>query len=42
VQQKIYEVILRGGKGSVLPIGEYTPERYEKAVDSHIKVLLSF
>ncbi len=39
IQDKIWNVILKGGKGTVLDFKEFTPESFEKAMDQNPKVM---
>lgn len=40
IQDKIYDVILNGGEGTVVPIDEYDPVEFEKRITAHTKVLI--
>lgn len=42
IQEQIYRVILNEGRGTILPISEYTKERFEKMITEHPKILLQF
>jgi threonine 3-dehydrogenase len=42
IQKKIYEVMLNSGKGTVMPIAEFSPEKFEKSVLESIKLLVKF
>jgi len=35
-------VILAGGKGTILNIDDYSPDKMEEAITTHPKVLLQF
>ncbi len=39
IQEKIWSVILKGGKGTVLDFKTFTPESFEKAMNEHPKIL---
>ncbi|MFH1679668.1 MAG: alcohol dehydrogenase catalytic domain-containing protein [Candidatus Eisenbacteria bacterium] len=40
IQEKIHDVILRGGEDTVVPIAEFDPVSFEKKISSHPKVIL--
>ncbi|MEK7099204.1 MAG: alcohol dehydrogenase catalytic domain-containing protein [Patescibacteria group bacterium] len=42
IQERLFTVILNEGKGTILPIGEYTKEVFEKKMAEHPKILLQF
>jgi len=42
IQEKMYNVILDQGKGTILPISEYTKERFEDMMAKHPKFLIQF
>ena len=42
IQEQIYKIILNEGRGTILPISEYTKERFEKMIQEHPKILLQF
>jgi threonine 3-dehydrogenase len=42
VQEKLFNVILDRGNGTVLPIQEYTKERFEEMMKKHPKFLIQF
>ena len=42
IQEKIFKVILNGGNGTILPIGEYTKEVFEKKMAAYPKILIQF
>jgi threonine 3-dehydrogenase len=42
VQEKLFNIILDQGKDTVLPIGEYTKERFEAMMQKHPKFLIQF
>jgi threonine 3-dehydrogenase len=42
IQEKIWNVILQQGKGTVLPIEEYTKEKFEQLMLEHPKMLIKF
>ncbi len=42
LQGKIYEVIMNGGKETILSLADFTAAGLEKAMDEHIKVLIRF
>lgn len=42
VQEKLFNVILDRGHGTILPIQEYTKERFEEMMQKHPKFLLQF
>ncbi len=39
IQDAIWNVILKGGKGTLLPFSTFTPEAFEKAMAEHPKVI---
>ena len=39
IQDAIWNVILKKGEGTVLPMEQFTPERFEKAMNEHPKVV---
>ncbi|HEX5744206.1 MAG TPA: zinc-binding dehydrogenase, partial [Candidatus Saccharimonadales bacterium] len=39
VQQAIWDVILNSGEGTILPLGEFTPEKFEAAHKQHPKLI---
>ena len=42
IQEKIFDVILKQGNGTILPIADYTKEVFEKKMLEHPKILLKF
>jgi threonine 3-dehydrogenase len=42
VQEKLFNVILDRGHGTILPIGEYTKEKFERLMQEHPKFLIQF
>lgn len=42
VQEKLFNVILDRGHGTILPIGEYTKEKFEDMMAKHPKFLIQF
>ncbi len=42
IQEQIYKIILNEGRGTILPISEYTKERFEKMITEHPKILIQF
>ncbi|RPJ49072.1 MAG: theronine dehydrogenase [Candidatus Latescibacterota bacterium] len=42
IQQKIHDVILNGGEGTIVPIETFEKDSFEKTISSHPKVLLKF
>ena len=42
VQEKLFNVILDRGHGTILPIGEYTKEKFEEMMKEHPKFLIQF
>jgi threonine 3-dehydrogenase len=42
VQEKLFNIILDRGHGTILPIGEYTKERFEEMMVNHPKFLIQF
>ena len=42
VQEKLFNIILDRGQGTILPISEYTKERFEEMMAKHPKFLLQF
>ena|ERR1041385_7814651 len=41
IQNKIWDVILKGGSGTVIPFTDYTPDSFESALNNHPKVLFN-
>lgn len=39
VQDKIWEIILRGGNGTILPLSEFEPQAFEQKMDQYAKLL---
>ena len=39
IQEKIWNVILKGGKETILDFKSFTPESFEKAMDQHPKII---
>ena len=42
VQDKIWKIILKEGKGTILPLSEYTPEKFEEMMGEWPKILIKF
>jgi|SRR3989344_3035003 len=42
VQDKIWKVILKEGKGTVIPFSNYNPEEFEKVMSEHPKIIFKF
>ena len=42
VQEKLFNVILDRGQGTILPIEEYTKEKFEEMMAKHPKFLIQF
>lgn len=42
VQERLFTIMLCEGKDTILPIGEYTKERFEKKMAAYPKILLQF
>ncbi|MBI5428710.1 MAG: theronine dehydrogenase, partial [Nitrospinae bacterium] len=42
LQDKIYEVILNRGEGTVFPFREFDPVAFEKAIKEHPKIVLKY
>jgi threonine 3-dehydrogenase len=42
VQEKLFNIILDRGNGTILPISEYTKERFEEMMAKHPKFLIQF
>lgn len=42
IQEKLFNVILDHGQGTILPIAEYTKERFESMINTHPKFLIQF
>jgi len=42
IQDAIWNVILKGGKGTILDFAKFTPESFEKSMDEHPKVVFKF
>jgi threonine 3-dehydrogenase len=42
IQEKIFDVILNGGKDTVIPIENYDPADFEKRITEHPKVLIKW
>ena len=41
IQDKIWDIILNKGQGTILPLTEFTPERFETNLSAHPKTLVS-
>lgn len=39
IQDKIWNVVLKGGAGTVIPMQEFVPEQFESAMNEHPKIL---
>lgn len=42
IQEKMFTVILNEGRGTIMPIGEYTKDGFEKKMSEHPKFLIQF
>ncbi len=42
IQDKIFDIILKGGNGTIIPFEEYTSEMFEKKMQEHSKLLFKF
>jgi threonine 3-dehydrogenase len=42
IQKKIWEVMLKKGRGTVLDIKSFNPEKFEKKITTHPKILLKW
>ena len=42
VQEKLFNIILNRGKDTILPIGEYSKEKFEDMMQKHSKFLIKF
>ncbi|PIR96069.1 MAG: theronine dehydrogenase [Candidatus Doudnabacteria bacterium CG10_big_fil_rev_8_21_14_0_10_42_18] len=42
IQENMWNVILDQGRGTILPIGEYTKDRFEQMMREHPKLLIQF
>ena len=42
IQDKIFDIILKGGDGTIISLGEYTNEMFEKKMREHPKLLFKF
>lgn len=42
IQEKLFNIILQRGEGTILPIGEYTKTKFEALMQKHPKILLQF
>lgn len=42
IQNKIYNIILNRGRGTILPFADYTPVRFERLLADHPKFLIKF
>jgi hypothetical protein len=42
VQEKLFNVILDRGSGTILPIQEYNKEKFEEMMSKHPKFLIQF
>ena len=42
IQDKIFELVLNGGRDTVLDIADFTPERFEAMLGAHPKILVRF
>ena len=39
IQDDIWNVILKKGEGTILPMADFTPELFETAMEKHPKIL---
>lgn len=39
IQDKIWDIILEGGNGTIIPLKDFTPEHFEKELNDHAKLL---
>jgi threonine 3-dehydrogenase len=42
IQDRVFDVILEGGRGSIVPAREFEPESFEKKMMEHTKLLIRF
>ena len=42
IQEKLFTILLAEGRGTIMPISEYTKANFEKKMASHPKILLQF
>ncbi len=42
IQEKIFNIILNRGEGTILPIAEYSKEKFERMMSEHPKFLIQF
>jgi threonine 3-dehydrogenase len=42
IQEKIHDVILKGGEGTIVPIASFEKDSFERTISAHPKVLLKF
>ncbi len=42
IQDKLWNVLLEGGEGTILPFTDYTKEEFEKRMLAHTKILMKF
>ena len=42
IQQGVWETILNSGEGTIIPIEEFEPDRFEEAIGAHPKVVIRF
>jgi threonine 3-dehydrogenase len=42
VQEKMFKIILNQGEGTILPIAEYTKEKFAEMMSQHAKLLIKF
>ena len=40
IQDKIWDVILKGGQGTIVPLADYEPVSFEQTLNAHPKVLI--
>ena len=40
IQEKLFNVILDHGNGTILPLAQYTKERFEEMINKHPKFLI--
>lgn len=42
IQDKLYNIMLKGGNGTIVPIDDYNKEMFEKKMGEHLKLLIKF
>ena len=42
LQDKIYDVILNRGEGTVVPFADFDPVRFEQSIQAHPKIIFKY